>query len=103
MAIAICSDTIYCKIPKISPGAYIFPRHLFEGLIFGGAHVRRGLCMEGNLCFKIDWASLIVGSTLTVFALFYFNVFEGSFSKYKLPEGLYSEGRFNGGFLALLV
>ena len=28
---------------------------------------------------------------------FYF-VFEGSFSKYKLPGGLYLEGRFNGGF-----
>ena len=28
--------------------------------------------------FKIDWASLIVGSTFTVFALFYF-VFEGNF------------------------
>ena len=29
---------------------------------------------------------------------FYF-VFEGSFSKYKRPLGLYLEGRFNGGFL----
>ena len=28
--------------------------------------------------FKIDWASLIVGSKFTVFALFYF-VFEGNF------------------------
>ena len=34
--------------------------------------------MEGNLCFKIDWASLIVGIKFTVFALFHF-VFEGSF------------------------
>ena len=34
--------------------------------------------MEGNLRFKIDWASLIVGSTFTVSALFYF-VFEGNF------------------------
>ena len=32
--------------------------------------------MEGNLRSKIDWASLIVGRTFTVFALFYF-VFEG--------------------------
>ena len=45
----------YRKIPKISPGAYIFQRPLiFEGLIFGGAYIRRGLCMEGNLRFKID-------------------------------------------------
>ena len=28
--------------------------------------------MRGNLHFEINWASLIVGSTLTVFALFYF-------------------------------
>ena len=28
--------------------------------------------MEGNLRFKIDWACLVVGSTFTVFALFYF-------------------------------
>ena len=34
--------------------------------------------MEGNLHFKIDWASLIVGRKFTVFALFYF-IFEGNF------------------------
>ena len=34
--------------------------------------------MEGNLHFKIDWASLIVGRKFTIFALFYF-VFEGNF------------------------
>ena len=34
--------------------------------------------MEGNLRFKIDWASLINGRKFTVFALFYF-VFEGTF------------------------
>ena len=34
--------------------------------------------MKGSLRFKIDWASLIVGSKFTVFALFYF-VFEGNF------------------------
>ena len=28
--------------------------------------------MEGNLRFKTDWASLIVGSEFTVFAFFYF-------------------------------
>ena len=34
--------------------------------------------MEGNLRFKIDWASLVVGSKFTIFASFYF-VFEGNF------------------------
>ena len=46
--------------------------------------------MEGNLRFKIDWASLIAGRKFTVFALFYYVFF---------PGGLYFEGRFNGGFL----
>ena len=50
------------------------------GLIFGGAYIRRGLCTEINLCFKIDWASPIVGKKITVFALFYF--------VYKPPGGL---------------
>ena len=60
--------------------------------------------MEGNLRFKIDWASLIVGKKFTVFALFYF-VFEGNF-QVQAPGGgggLYLEERFNGGFFALRV
>ena len=50
--------------------------------------------------FKIDWASLIVGSKFTVFVLFYF-VFEGNFPSTSPPGGLYLEGRFNGGVFAL--
>ena len=37
--------------------------------------------------FKIDWASLIVGSKFTIFALFYF-VFEGNFPSTS-PWGVY--------------
>ena len=49
-------------------------RGLFwERLIFGGAYL-----WMGNLHFKIDWASLKVGSKFIVFALFYF-AFEGNF------------------------
>ena len=62
----------YSKIPKISPGAYIF-----QGP-FLSAYFWRGLSTKGNLSFKIDWASLIVESKFIVFALFYF-VFEGNF------------------------
>ena len=57
--------------------------------------------MEGNLHFKIDWASFIVGGKFTVFALFYF-VFEGNF-QVEAPGGLYLGGRFNEGFFALRV
>ena len=65
----------YRKIPKIRPRGLYFSKALFEELIFGGACVRRGLSMEVNLRFKIDWASL-----------FYF-VFEGNFPSIS-PRGL---------------
>ena len=42
--------------------------------------------MEGNFRLKIDWASLIVGSKFTVFALFYL-VFEGNFPSTSPPRG----------------
>ena len=77
----------YRKIPKISPGAYIFQRALFEGLIFVGAYIRRGICTEGNLRFQIDWASLYTRAN----------------SKYKTPGSSYSEGRFNGGFFRVTI
>ena len=38
------------------------------------------------MCFQIDWASLILGSKCTVFALFYF-VFEGNFPSTSPPGG----------------
>ena len=56
----------YRKIPKISPGAFTFQRPFLrglylEGLIFGGAYLRREICIsksiglalqkEGNLPF----------------------------------------------------
>ena len=56
-----------------------------RGLFLGGLY-SEGLSMEGNLCFKIDWASLTVESKVTVFALFYF-VFEGNF-QVQAPWGL---------------
>ena len=65
----------YRRIPKISPGAYIFQRLFLRGLY---SDIRRGLSTEGNVRFKVDWASPIDGSKFTVLALFYF-VFEGNF------------------------
>ena len=47
----------YRKIPKVSPGTYIFQRPFL-----------RGLSMEGNLRFKIDSGSPLVGTKSTVFA-----------------------------------
>ena len=48
--------------------------------------------------FKIDWASLVVGSKFTVFALFY-SVFEGNFPSTS-PWGAYIwRGDLTEGFL----
>ena len=49
---------------------------------------------------KIDWASLIVRSRFTVFALFYV-ASECNFPSTSPRGGLFLEGRFNGGFFAL--
>ena len=58
----------------------------------------RGSSMKGNLRFKIDRASLIVGRKFTVFALFYF-VFEGNFPSTS-PRGAYIwRGDLTEGFL----
>ena len=48
--------------------------------------MRMGLSMEGNLRFKIDWASLILGNETYCFAFSYF-VFEGKFP-ITSPRGL---------------
>ena len=44
----------YRKIPKISPGAYIFQRPFLrglflEGFIFGGAYLRREICVSKSI------------------------------------------------------
>ena len=82
------------------PRGLYFSNALFEGFIFGGAYIRRGLSTEGNLRFKIDWASLKVGTKFTVFALFYF-VFASNFPITILRGGLYLERPFNGGIFAI--
>ena len=48
--------------------------------------------MEGNLRFKIDWATLIVGRKFAILALFYF-VFDGNF-QVQAPGGLFNGGVF---------
>ena len=88
----------YRKIPKNKPRGLYFSKGLFEGLIFGGAYIRRGLSTEGNLRFKINWANLIVRSKFTIFALFYF-VFEDNFPSTS-PRGAYTwRGDLTEGFL----
>ena len=45
---------VYRKIPKISPGAYMFQRPFLrglflEGLIFRGAYLRREICVSKSI------------------------------------------------------
>ena len=80
------------------PGRLYFSKAFFEGLIFGGAYIRWGLSVEGNLRLEIDWASLTVEDKLTVFALFYF-VFERKIPSTS-PRGTYIwRGDLTEGFL----
>ena len=56
------------------------------GLILGRAYIRRGLCTEGNLRFKIHWASLHLEGNLRF--LLCFTLYLRAISKYKPPRGL---------------
>ena len=52
-----------------------FLRSLFlEGLIFGGAYLRREICVSKSIWLALQF--LIVGRKFTVFALFYFVIEE---------------------------
>ena len=63
-----------------------------EGLIFGGAYLRREICVSKSI-------GLALQLEVNLPFLLCFTLYLGQFSKYKPPRGLYLEGRFNGGFL----
>ena len=93
------SDVIvtYRKLPKISPGAYIFQwtflRGLFlEGLIFGGVYVRREMCVSKLIKLACS------GKEIHHFC-FVLLCIRGKIPSTSPPGGLHSEGRFNWGFL----
>ena len=93
---------VYLDPLYLSNDGLYFSKAPFEGLIFGGVYIRRGLSVEGNLRFKIDWDSLIVRRKFTVFALFYF-VFEGNFLSTSPWGALIWRGDLTEGFFALPV
>ena len=87
------------KIPKISPGAYIFQRPSLRGLflegpIFGGAYVRREICVSKSIGLACS------GREIYHFCFVLLCIRE-QIPSTSAPGGLYSEGRFNGGFFAL--
>ena len=88
----------YCKIPKISPGAYIFQRPFLrglflEGLIFRGAYVWSEICVSRSIGLAYSWKEII-----TVFALFCF-VFEGNFQVQAPVRACIRRGDLMEGFL----
>ena len=87
----------YRKIPKISPGAYIFQRPFLGGLflegpIFGGAYLRREICVSNSIGLAL-WLEVNL-PFLLCFTLYLRAVFQ-----VQAPRGLYLEGRIKGGFL----
>ena len=68
--------------------AYIFQRPFLRGLFLEGAYIQRGLCTEGSLRLKIDWAIAYSWKEIYRFCLFYF-VFEGNF-QVQAPVGAYT-------------
>ena len=89
----------YRKIPKISPGAYIFQRPFLrglflEGLIFGGAYVLSKICVAKSIGLAFS------GKEIYHFCFVLLCIRE-QIPCTSPPGGLYSEGRFNGRFFAL--
>ena len=94
---SLASRKKYRKIPKISPGAYIFQRAFLrglflDGLIFGGAYLRREICVSKSIGLACS------GKEIYHFC-FVLLCIRGQIPSTSPPGGLYSEGRFNGGFL----
>ena len=59
----ICYLPTYRKLPKISPGAYIFQRPFLrglflEGLIFVGAYLRREICVSTSIGLAFSWKEI---------------------------------------------
>ena len=90
----------YRKIPKITAPGLLFFKGLFDGPIFRGAYIRKGLCTEGNLRLndRLGLPYIILGRKFTVFLRFFFHL--RAIPKYKAPGAYIGlEGGFNGGFL----
>ena len=83
-------NVTYRKIAKISPRSYIFQRPFLrglflDGLIFGGAYVRREICVSKSIGLAYSWKEI----NRFCFALL---CIWGQFSKYKPQGGLFSDG-----------
>ena len=79
---------------KNKPRGLYFSKALFEGLIFGGAYVRREICVSKSIELACS------GKEIYHFCFVLLCIW-GQIPCTSPPGGLYPEGRFNGGFFAL--
>ena len=84
----------YHKIPKISPGAYIFQRPFLRGLYVWRGLSRREICIS-----KLIGLDLWLEGNLPLFHVFIW----GQFPSTSPQWGLYLEEQFNEGFFALPI
>ena len=67
-----------------------------EGLIFGGAYLRREICVSKSI-------GLTLLLEVNLWFLLCFTLYLRAIFQVQGPGGLYLEGQFNGGFFALPV
>ena len=67
-----------------------------EGLIFGGAYLRRKICVSKSI-------GLALQLEVNLPFLLCFSLYLRAIFQVQAPRGLYLKGRFNGGFFALPV
>ena len=67
-----------------------------EGLIFGGAYLRREICVSKSI-------GLALYLEVNLPFLLCFTLYLGAIFQVQAPGGLYLEGRFNRGFFGLPV
>ena len=99
----------YRSIPKISPRVYIFQRSFLKGLIFGGAYVRREICVSKSIglacsgktiyhfCFVLLCIREQSSSTSPPGGLIFGRAIYRRVSCFMNLEGLYLEGCIHGG------
>ena len=73
-----------------------FSKALFEGLIFGGAYVRREICVSKSI-------GLACSEKEIYHFCFVLLCIRGQIPSTSPPGGLYAEGRFNGGFFCVTI
>ena len=97
LSLAMIWQMAYRKIPKISPGAYIFQRPFLrglfsKGLIFGGAYLWREIYVSKSI-------GLVIQLEVNLQFLLCFTLYLRAIFQVQAPRGLYSEGDLTEGFL----